>query len=219
MTWRVLPDCAAFLLEHHFRDGSTRRTIVGPRSVYADIDRTNRVCTLITRLPPGLLPFPMSEIADDAVTPDAIGPLCRRRISPLASAALALLRPTMTVERMASDLGVSSRHLRTVLLEYVGLSPKRALRVTRFHAVFAASKTDPQATWSRLAATHGYCDQSHLVDEFHALVGESPEAFRARCEREAAESVPLLPSVEPWPSIYSTHAPPPGRVDTLVPVP
>jgi hypothetical protein len=32
MTWRVIPDCTPYLLTHYYRDGTTRRTIVGPQA-------------------------------------------------------------------------------------------------------------------------------------------------------------------------------------------
>jgi AraC-like DNA-binding protein len=160
-----------------------------------------RRSSLVTPLPPGVLPFPVSEIANQEIDPKGLSPFRMRPVPRIVSAALAVMRHGATVEQMASDLGVSSRHLRSLFLEHVGLSPKRALRITRFRAVFDASRTCSVVRWAALAATYGYCDQSHLVDEFHALVGESPEAFRARCDREAVEAVPLLPSAPPWPAL------------------
>jgi AraC-like DNA-binding protein len=36
---------------------------------------------------------------------------------------------------------------------------------------------EPQ--WARLAAEHGYCDQSHLVRDFRKFAGLSPTAYVA----------------------------------------
>jgi AraC-like DNA-binding protein len=205
MSWRVIPDCTPYLLTHCYRDGTTRNTIVGPRSVYTDIDPTGRIGGLVTPLPLGLLPFPVSELVDRAFDASIIGPLAPPRPVPaIVRAALASMRPTprrTTVEQIAAGLGVSTRHLRVVFARYVGLSPKRAARVLRFKAVFDAMQARPEVGWAVLAAAYGYFDQSHLVDEFHALVGEAPEAFRARCGREAADTVPLLPSAPPWAAV------------------
>jgi AraC-like DNA-binding protein len=38
----------------------------------------------------------------------------------------------------------------------------------------------PHATWSRIAAAHGFADQSHLVRDCRAMLGESPSEFVAR---------------------------------------
>jgi AraC-like DNA-binding protein len=35
-------------------------------------------------------------------------------------------------------------------------------------------------SWAAIAAMAGYADQAHLTRELHALLGETPSAWRAR---------------------------------------
>jgi AraC-like DNA-binding protein len=38
--------------------------------------------------------------------------------------------------------------------------------------------------WAGLAAEHGYCDQSHLIDDFRDIAGITPGAYRPRSAEE-----------------------------------
>ena len=112
---------------------------------------------------------------------------------PLAGRALDLVRGTsgrVSVERLASCLSVSVRHLRRVVHRDAAVSLKRFARTVRFiHAVTMADRrTDP--AWARLAAESGYCDQSHLIREFHALAGTSPRRLYRERRTEAETSNP-----------------------------
>ena len=92
-----------------------------------------------------------------------------------------------TVRGWASELGVTDRHLRNLLTHHVGLSPKRYARVTRANRTLRRAERRRRAgrlDWAELAQESGYYDQSHLIDDFRELMGESPEAFLARENRE-----------------------------------
>jgi AraC-like DNA-binding protein len=67
----------------------------------------------------------------------------------------------------------------------VGLGPKTAARVLRFHhaarllapaSIYGTATTAPP-TISDVAAGCGYADQSHLVREFRALAGCTPTEY------------------------------------------
>lgn len=79
-----------------------------------------------------------------------------------------------SVNAVASELGVSERHLRRVFREAVGVSPKAFARLARFHRAIAAARDDRRASWARIAAATGYYDQAHLIDEFRAIAGVTP---------------------------------------------
>ncbi|MEO8846930.1 MAG: AraC family transcriptional regulator [Kofleriaceae bacterium] len=97
----------------------------------------------------------------------------------LARRAVRLLEgDEVRVDRVAKQLGVSSRHLRRAFTESIGIGPKdfaRAVRLPR--AVQRATMTHD---WGRIAADVGYYDQAHLISEFRELVGLTPGAFVKR---------------------------------------
>jgi transcriptional regulator GlxA family with amidase domain len=85
-------------------------------------------------------------------------------------------RGAASVEDLAESEGVQLRTLQRRFLRQVGVSPKRLARIVRFHHVCLAWRRDP-ASLARVAADCGYCDESHLVRDFRAFVGEPPASF------------------------------------------
>lgn len=92
---------------------------------------------------------------------------------------------TAKVHAVAIDLGVSERHLRRVFHETVGVSPKVFARLTRFHHALHAARDRGHSSWANIAATSGYYDQAHLIAEFRAISGVTPQALVGEL-REAA---------------------------------
>lgn len=88
-----------------------------------------------------------------------------------------------SVRTVARDLGVSERQLRRVFHAAIGVSPKAFARLRRFHRAVEAARRG--TTWARIAASTGYCDQAHLIDDFRAIAGTTPRAFLG----ELAESI------------------------------
>lgn len=76
--------------------------------------------------------------------------------------------------RCARDTGLSPRTLRERFRQCVGLSPKRYLRLQRFHRLLASIKTAGERDWADLAVTCGYFDQAHLAHEFREFSGFTP---------------------------------------------
>lgn len=85
-----------------------------------------------------------------------------------------------SVDRIASDLGISGRQLERRFVNEVGLGPKLLCRILRFQQVFRAVESDA-IHWASLAAECGYFDQSHLIRDFRQFAGQTPavlfEAF------------------------------------------
>lgn len=104
----------------------------------------------------------------------------------LAHAALESIRGQQSpapLEHLASDLGITSRHLRRVVTALAGSSPRRFGRVNRFLRVLVDADAVPDPDWVGLAADHGYADQAHLIREARALSGLTPTVLHA--ERRA----------------------------------
>lgn len=81
------------------------------------------------------------------------------------------------VYAVAADLGVSERHLRRVFREHVGVSPKAFARLVRFHRALGAARAERHASWAGIAAAAGYYDQAHLIADFRAIAGVTPQAL------------------------------------------
>jgi AraC-like DNA-binding protein len=99
--------------------------------------------------------------------------------SPLVREALRLAdrSPQRSIETVASLLGVSRQHLARQFDRSVGLSPKRYFRSARFRRMLDAVESQPEIDWSATALDFGYYDQAHLIAEFQALAGKSPERW------------------------------------------
>lgn len=79
--------------------------------------------------------------------------------------------------RELSDLcGLSQRTLLNKFDEWAGLSPKQYARLVRLRACMARLDA-PCGNWATLAAESGFYDQSHMIHEFHDLLGATPTTF------------------------------------------
>lgn len=79
------------------------------------------------------------------------------------------------VATAARRLHISERHLRNLVVDGVGLSPKHFARIDRVRTALAYARV---WSWADVAADVGYYDQSHLAGEFRRLMGVTPAAFR-----------------------------------------
>ncbi|NVI98563.1 AraC family transcriptional regulator [Myxococcus sp. AM009] len=100
----------------------------------------------------------------------------RRTRSQLALGAAARLTSS-PVNDVAGDIGMSERHLRRVFREAIGVSPKAFARLARFHRALRAALDDEHADWAGIATDAGYYDQAHLIAEFRAFTGVTPQRF------------------------------------------
>jgi methylphosphotriester-DNA--protein-cysteine methyltransferase len=91
----------------------------------------------------------------------------------LAHRAVGLLSRS-PVDEAAAALGLSSRHLRRVMLGHTGLGPKTYQRVVRLRRFLADDRPLADA-----AVAAGYADQPHLTREVTRLCGLAPAALRA----------------------------------------
>jgi AraC-like DNA-binding protein len=94
-----------------------------------------------------------------------------------AAEALRRSRGRAGVEALAGLVGLSSRHLRRAFTSAVGMSPKAAARMIRFHRVLAATDGVRSVDWADTALHFGYSDQAHLIHEFSAFTGFTPAAL------------------------------------------
>lgn len=221
--WTIMPDCTGYLILHVLTDHSNL-SVVGPRSIFKNICRTNRVLTLIVKFKPwglsGLLPFPLNEIKDSSIPlvsvfgssvlelkgkldelaragkiPDCLSELenflTENLIPEKIHSRLQYIANTIhkrngkiSIKEVAEDAGVSDRYLRRIFSSKIGLNPKRFSMITRVTNVVKQVDDGKLYNWTDTALTHGYFDQSHLIEDFNVLLGQSPEVFMSRSNRE-----------------------------------
>jgi len=85
-----------------------------------------------------------------------------------------------TVGSFAATFGMPPRSLRAWSTQTMGMGLKRLLTIRRLHAALDLRLAWKDETWSQIAASTGYADQSHLIRDCRALLGESPSDFIAR---------------------------------------
>ncbi len=94
-------------------------------------------------------------------------------------------RSLRRVEQLAAAAGVGVRTLQRMFREHAGVSPTWVLR--RYRLLDAAERVrgGESVNWADVATELGFADQAHLVREFHAAIGETPEAY-ARLQRSGS---------------------------------
>lgn len=107
----------------------------------------------------------------------------RAQVHPAIAHALRLIDAAPDVQRIetiAAQCRLSPRRFGELFREQVGLTPKRHVRLQRFHAAMAAAGAGGRVDWAGIAVDGGFHDQAHLVHEFRAFSGMTPTAWMAR---------------------------------------
>lgn len=186
----------------------SRCFLVGPRSRFADVTMADRMLTCGARLRPGALPlltrYSASDFTDRSVSVEDVfgarGKSLLEQLGELRSAlpAIGMISSFLSQEwpgqdrfarfpfgrytrvaDMAAQTSLPVRTLRSHLMQYVGLSPKRVIRIERLHRALISSR-DRSLAWAEVAAIAGFADQAHMSREFRDLLGESPTAWGRR---------------------------------------
>ena len=83
------------------------------------------------------------------------------------AAVVRLLDPSLRIEQLAGELGISERQLRRRFRAAVGYGPKTLQRVLRLRRVLArAAASDADTDLAAAAFERGYADQPHLGREY-----------------------------------------------------
>jgi AraC-like DNA-binding protein len=78
------------------------------------------------------------------------------------------------VGSLSAELGWSRKRLAARFRDEIGLAPKAAARLLRFERARALAGS---MSWAELAYVCGFADQPHLIAEFRAFTGRTPETF------------------------------------------
>jgi AraC-like DNA-binding protein len=102
---------------------------------------------------------------------------------PRLERALELLRAgCASIDAVARQVGVSTRHLDRWFERSVGIPPKLLARTVRFRKAVDMG-VPGLATWAQVAARCGYADQAHLSREFAEFCGRAPKRLRSARSR------------------------------------
>jgi len=83
------------------------------------------------------------------------------------------------IDDVAFRAGFSTRQLRRLFLEQVGLSPKNFCRIIRFRSSVSRLSQRGRADSAQTALDCGYYDQAHFINEFRQFSGYTPGEFAA----------------------------------------
>jgi AraC-like DNA-binding protein len=84
---------------------------------------------------------------------------------------------TEPITALADELGWSRKRIVARFREEIGLAPKSAARLLRFDRARVLAERSARPDWARIAVDCGYYDQSHLIRDFRAVTGRTPETF------------------------------------------
>jgi AraC-like DNA-binding protein len=91
--------------------------------------------------------------------------------------------PSLRVERLADQYGISERQLHRRCSSALGYGTKTFARIVRFQRFVRMARSEPSNALGDLAALSGYADQAHLNREARRLAGVSPAVLLAELER------------------------------------
>lgn len=98
-------------------------------------------------------------------------------------------RAILKVEDLADWSGLSTRALQRLFSRYVGVGPKWVIRRYRLHEALELLARGEPVDWPAVAASLGYFDQAHFINDFKALVGRTPAEYaRFAAGTRAAET-------------------------------
>jgi AraC-like DNA-binding protein len=86
-------------------------------------------------------------------------------------------RSIRRVGDLARPAGYTVRTLQRLFKEYVGVSPSWVIRRWRLLDAAELARDGQRVDWAEMAAELGYADQSHLVRDFRAVLGTTPQAY------------------------------------------
>jgi AraC-like DNA-binding protein len=90
--------------------------------------------------------------------------------------------PSLRVERLADQYGISERQLHRRCTAALGYGTKTFARIVRFQRFVRMARNEPSNALGDLAALSGYADQAHLNREARLLAGVSPAVLLAELE-------------------------------------
>jgi AraC-like DNA-binding protein len=101
----------------------------------------------------------------------------RTVIEHTASRLITIRGGRVSIDDMERTDGVSRKQFARRFWEAAGVTPKLFARITRFQTLVHALLSSDISQWVSVASEVGFCDQSHMINEFLAFAGSPPTVF------------------------------------------
>lgn len=111
-----------------------------------------------------------------------------RRLVEHAASRLCASAGGISVRALAAEMHLSERRLQQVFASQLGLAPSVWRRLQRLHGTLRLLRTAETPQWAQMALCAGYYDQSHLINEFRALCGLTPQQFLRRVVSDSSNT-------------------------------
>lgn len=98
------------------------------------------------------------------------------------------LRGGISVRALAAEMNLSERRLQQLFASQLGLPPGVWRRLQRLHGTLRLLRMAQTPQWAQIALCAGYYDQSHLINEFRALCGLTPQQFLRRVVSDSSST-------------------------------
>lgn len=99
--------------------------------------------------------------------------------TPSAAPIVTHLTDFPSLKSLSEKAGYSERHLQRLFTETLGVPYKTYIRLTRINLALKKMESGPQS-FTDLAHTLGYYDQSHFIHDFKTVSGQTPTSYTAR---------------------------------------
>lgn len=94
----------------------------------------------------------------------------------------------VSVRELAGELNLSERRVQQLFASHIGLAPSVWRRLQRLHGTLRLLRAAEAPQWAEIALSAGYYDQSHLINEFRALCGLTPQQFLQRAVSDSSNT-------------------------------
>lgn len=95
----------------------------------------------------------------------------------------------ITIQMLSRETGYSECYIRRAFKQVHGISPKEFERFVRFQTFLEAISRAPEQMGSEQAALScGYYDQSHMLRDFRAFAGTTPEKYKKLLKEKAGKA-------------------------------
>lgn len=99
--------------------------------------------------------------------------------------------PVTNLNNILATFPNTQKHLIDLFKKHVGLTPKYYQRILRFNEILQRIQHKEKITWTDIAYSCGYSDQSHFIKEFKHFSGFNPKEFINQSHNNQQNFFPL----------------------------